>query len=84
MGEEGNERVTQKTVTLRLWLDTRSVRHVIRWRCVWTIMGFCAAAKLYGSSSNRSIEYKYKTAITPTRHNAGHRLAEMPAVDRIR
>ena len=50
-GEEGNERVTPKTVTLRLWLDSRSEGHVIRWRCVWTIMGFCVAVKLYGSSS---------------------------------
>ena len=51
-GEEENERVTPKTVTLRLWLDSWSGGHVIKWRCVWTIMGLCVAVKLYGSSSN--------------------------------
>ena len=54
-GVEGNERVTQKTVTLRLWLDSRSGGHVIRCRCVWTIIGFCVAAKLYALSSSRAV-----------------------------
>ena len=30
-------------------------KHAIRWRCVWTKMGFCAADKLHGYTSKSGV-----------------------------